>query len=163
MPFPDQSIDLIVCSEVLEHLHEYNDAVREIYRVLKNKGIVYAETPFMQCVHEGAYDFNRFSHSGHRWLFKRFKEISSGAHYGAFSSTLFVFSYAISGLFRCKLIGVLIRVLFSRISKILDTLNDYKSNIDVACGTYFIGKKLDNYNKNNLKNSIGKYYQGAQH
>ena len=29
----------------------------------------------------------------------------------------------------------------------MDTLNDYKSNIDVACGTYFLGTKLDDYNK----------------
>ena len=45
LPFPDQSIDLIVCSEVLEHLHEYNDAVREIYRVLKPGGKFYASVP----------------------------------------------------------------------------------------------------------------------
>lgn len=45
LPFPDQSIDLIVCSEVLEHLHEYNDAVREIYRVLKTGGKFYASVP----------------------------------------------------------------------------------------------------------------------
>ena len=45
LPFPDESIDLIVCSEVLEHLHEYNDAVKEIHRVLKPGGKFYASVP----------------------------------------------------------------------------------------------------------------------
>jgi ubiquinone/menaquinone biosynthesis C-methylase UbiE len=45
LPFPDESIDLIVCSEVLEHLHEYNDAVVEIHRVLKPGGKFYASVP----------------------------------------------------------------------------------------------------------------------
>tara|TARA_Y100000996_G_C22452691_1_gene614526 strand:+ start:227 stop:931 length:705 start_codon:yes stop_codon:yes gene_type:complete len=45
LPFPDESIDLIVCSEVLEHLHEYNEAVYEIHRVLKPGGKFYASVP----------------------------------------------------------------------------------------------------------------------
>ena len=45
LPFPDESFDLIVCSEVLEHLHEYNNAVREMHRVLKPGGKFYASVP----------------------------------------------------------------------------------------------------------------------
>ena len=45
LPFPNNSFDLIVCSEVLEHLHEYNDAVIEINRVLKSGGKFYASVP----------------------------------------------------------------------------------------------------------------------
>ncbi|CAH2407660.1 hypothetical protein MES5069_620012 [Mesorhizobium escarrei] len=33
----------------------------------------------MQQVHEGAYDFTRFTELGHRWLFRRFETISRGA------------------------------------------------------------------------------------
>ena len=35
LPFSDDSFDLVVCSEVLEHLHDYKDAIKEINRVLK--------------------------------------------------------------------------------------------------------------------------------
>ena len=45
LPFPDDSIDLIVCSEVLEHLHQYNNAIKEIHRVLKPGGKFYASVP----------------------------------------------------------------------------------------------------------------------
>ncbi len=47
--------------------------VSEIARVLKPAGMVYSEIPFMQQVHEGAYDFTRFTDSGQRWLFRQFK------------------------------------------------------------------------------------------
>ena len=45
LPFPDNTFDLIVCSEVLEHLHEYNDADIEINRVLKPGGKFFASVP----------------------------------------------------------------------------------------------------------------------
>ena len=57
-------------------------ALNEIYRVLNKKGIVYAETPFMQQVHEGAYDFARFTVLGHRYLFKDFEMIEIGGNKG---------------------------------------------------------------------------------
>ena len=38
---------------------------------------------FMQQVHERAYDFTRFTQSGHRWLFRRFSEVSAGPVGGA--------------------------------------------------------------------------------
>ena len=162
LPFENESYELVIIQAVLEHVINPNRVVEEIYRILKNNAIVYAETPFMQCVHEGPYDFTRFSHSGHRWLFKKFKEISSGAHHGAFSSSLFILSYAISGLMRNKTIGILLRILFTRFSKFLDSINDYKSNIDVACGTYFLGIKSKNYlnEKNHIK--MRTFYKGAQ-
>ena len=45
LPFSDDTFDLIVCSEVLEHLHEYNNAVVEINRVLKPGGKFFASVP----------------------------------------------------------------------------------------------------------------------
>ncbi len=153
---------MIVIQAVLEHVVNPNRVVNEIYRILKIKGIVYAETPFMQSVHEGPYDFVRFSHSGHRWLFKNFDEISSGAHQGAFSSSLFILSFAVSGLIRNKLVGVLIRILFTRLCRFLDQLSSYKSNIDAACGTYFIGiKSTGDFNQIQPINIV-RFYKGAQ-
>ena len=45
LPFNENTFDLVVCSEVLEHLHQYNDAIKEVYRVLKTGGKFYASVP----------------------------------------------------------------------------------------------------------------------
>lgn len=45
LPFPDDSFDLVVCVEVLEHLFEPDRAVREIRRVLRPQGRVIATVP----------------------------------------------------------------------------------------------------------------------
>ena len=61
-----------------------------------------------------------------------------------------------------KVIGILIRILFTRFSKFLDYLNDYKSNIDVACGTYFLGIKSNDYSNEKNQIKIRTFYKGAQ-
>jgi len=45
LPFSDDSFDLVVCSEVLEHLHDYKDAIKEINRILKPGGQFLASVP----------------------------------------------------------------------------------------------------------------------
>ena len=81
---------------------------------------------------------------------------------GAFSSSLFILSYAISGLIRNKAIGIFIRIMFTRLSRFLDYINDYKSNIDVACATYFLGFKTSEYLNEKKELNIITFYKGAQ-
>ena len=38
LPFADNTFDLVICSEVLEHLENYHSAIKEIYRILKPGG-----------------------------------------------------------------------------------------------------------------------------
>jgi ubiquinone/menaquinone biosynthesis C-methylase UbiE len=45
LPFPDESFDCVIISEVLEHLHEDRRALREISRVLKAGGVLAASVP----------------------------------------------------------------------------------------------------------------------
>ncbi len=74
----DESFDGVICQAVLEHVLDPYRCVEEIHRVLRPNGLVYAETPFMQQVHGGTHDFTRFTHLGHRRLFRKFAEVDSG-------------------------------------------------------------------------------------
>ena len=82
IPYADDSLDAVVAQAVLEHVVDPHAVAREIHRVLKPGGLVYAETPFMQQIHGGRYDFERFSYWGHRRLFRQFSEIDSGVACG---------------------------------------------------------------------------------
>lgn len=45
LPFADHSFDKIICSEVLEHIPDYQQALAEIYRVLKPSGLLALSVP----------------------------------------------------------------------------------------------------------------------
>jgi len=45
LPIPSNTLDLVICSEVLEHLDDYHLALEEIYRVLKPGGKFLASVP----------------------------------------------------------------------------------------------------------------------
>lgn len=45
LPFLDSSFDIVVCLEIIEHLFNPEEILREIYRVLKNEGALVLTTP----------------------------------------------------------------------------------------------------------------------
>ena len=45
LPFPDESFDKVICSEVMEHVHDYRGAARELARVTRPEGIVAVTIP----------------------------------------------------------------------------------------------------------------------
>ncbi len=90
LPFIDGAFDAVITTAVLEHVLYPERVASEITRVLKLDGLLYSELPFMQQVHEGAYDFTRYTLSGHRRLFNYFKEIEAGMVAGP--STAFVWA-----------------------------------------------------------------------
>lgn len=148
IPFPDDYFECVIVQAVLEHVVDPQRCVSEIHRVLKSQGLVYAETPFMQQVHMGKYDFQRFTHLGHRRLFRDFDEIESGAVCGpgmalAWAYSYFIFSFVTSKRLR-KLLGLLTRFT-SFFWKYFDyLLIDKPGSLDAASGYFFMGKKSAN-------------------
>jgi SAM-dependent methyltransferase len=45
LPFRDESFDKVICSEVMEHVHDYRAAARELARVTKPDGMVAVTIP----------------------------------------------------------------------------------------------------------------------
>jgi len=158
IPFRDNSIDAVIIQAVLEHVIDPQRAVDEIWRVLKPKGLAYAETPFLQQVHEGPHDFTRFTHSGHRWLFRHFSEVMSGPFGGPALQLRWSFEFFARSLTGSKLIGRLTRLLLFWLPWI-DRLIPHRRCIDNAVGFYFLGEKSDE--PISPREAI-KYYSGAQ-
>ncbi len=147
IPFPDGTFDGVVAQAVLEHVVDPPRCVDEIHRVLKVTGIVYAETPFMQQVHGGKYDFLRFTYLGYRRLFRRFTDIESGVVGGpgmalAWSWTYFALSAATSR--KGRAIAYFVTRLTSFWLKYLDrSLVKKPASFDAASGYYLMGRRSD--------------------
>ena len=45
LPFPDATFDKVICSEVMEHVHDYRAAARELARVTKPEGMIAVTIP----------------------------------------------------------------------------------------------------------------------
>ncbi len=76
LPYADNSFDVIIADQVLEHVEgNPQQAIDEIYRVLKHGGIAIVATVFMYPRHWGPKDLWRFSPDGLRYLCRNFSEI----------------------------------------------------------------------------------------
>jgi len=71
IPAPDASFDTALCTSVLEHLEEPEQAVAECFRLLRPGGCAIYSVPFIWHVHEAPRDFYRFSPYALRYLFEK--------------------------------------------------------------------------------------------
>ena len=62
LQLPDQSIDLMICSHILEHIPDDKKALSEVRRVLKPDGIAILQTPYSLSIHASLED-SRLSRS----------------------------------------------------------------------------------------------------
>ncbi|OVE74409.1 methyltransferase type 11 [bacterium B13(2017)] len=143
--FEDETFDCVIFQAVLEHVVDPYRCVSEAYRVLKPKGIIYSETPFMQQVHMREYDYTRFTHLGHRRLFNYFEEIKSGPTCGpgmalAWSYKAFITSFATSRILR-KILEIIAHFTSFFLKYFDYYLIDKPGSYDTASGFYFLGKK----------------------
>jgi SAM-dependent methyltransferase len=69
IPAEESSFDSAICTAVLEHLEEPEQALRECHRVLKPGGVAVYSAPFIWPVHEKPRDFYRYSRYGLEYLF----------------------------------------------------------------------------------------------
>lgn len=68
----DAVFDVVLCTEVLEHLPEPQRAVDEMFRVLKPGGTLLLTTRFLFPIHDAPHDYFRFTKYGLRHLLRRF-------------------------------------------------------------------------------------------
>jgi len=88
---PDNSVDAIICIAVLEHVEEPQQAVREMFRVLRPGGYCYIYVPFLFYFHpmkDYYNDFYRFTYDGVKYMTNQFKEVEIQNVRGAFATVV---------------------------------------------------------------------------
>jgi SAM-dependent methyltransferase len=146
LPFADEVFDVVIATAVLEHVMYPERVASEMHRVVKGSGLIYSELPFMQQVHEGAYDFTRYTLSGHRRLLHGFQEVTSGLVAGpgtvlAWSIEHFFLAFATANISR-TIVKVLVRIAFSWLKYFDYFLEHRVQAVDGASCTFFLGSKV---------------------
>lgn len=145
LPFAPDSYDGVLIQAVLEHVVEPQKVVAEIFRITKPNGIVYAETPFMQQVHEGAYDFTRYTVLGHRYLFKNFELIAQGGNGDPGVVLSWSVRYLAWSLTRNRSVAKLLGYATGLALRPFHALVSARSMYDAASGVYFLGRKVEGH------------------
>jgi SAM-dependent methyltransferase len=115
VPIKDKSFDCIFCTGTLEHVEYPEKVVKEIRRVLKPKGIVYIDVPFIQCFHPDPVDYWRFTTQGLELLCRRngLTKIEAGANIGAASALTWVLISSFESFLSKGIISKLLGKLFN--------------------------------------------------
>lgn len=147
LPFADRSFDGVVAQAVLEHVVDPTRVIAEAIRVLRPGGLAYTEIPFMQQVHEGAYDFTRFTLTGHRRLLRQFEELDAGVLSGPATALAWSVRYFLRSLPRRSSLAraaldVLARIVLGWLPQLDRLLVTRPSAEDAASSTYFLGRLL---------------------
>ena len=95
IPFANETFDIVLAQQVLEHCIRPWQVAEEFERVVKKEGLIQIEVPFCFPYHSAPYDFFRYTYSGLRSLFRLCKVKDLTVPEGPFSSIAVVISTAL--------------------------------------------------------------------
>jgi len=82
LPFADGSFDLVICQDVLEHIDDLDRVRSEIMRVLRDKGRLFVQIPFVFPFHYSPDDHYRFTVNGAQFFFRDLRLVEKGVSCG---------------------------------------------------------------------------------
>ena len=96
LPFPDEAFDKVICSEVMEHVHDYTGAARELARVTRPEGMIAITIPTATSEHLylRAGDDYFESPGGHIRIFRP-RQLSEGLARAGFATVGVGFAHAL--------------------------------------------------------------------
>ena len=65
LPIKSESMDVAICTEVLEHLENPAACAGEVHRILKKDAVGFFSVPFIYPIHADPYDFQRIPQMGY--------------------------------------------------------------------------------------------------
>ena len=130
IPFPDNSFQTLICTQVLEHTTDPEILMKEMSRVLTPNGKIFISMPFIYPEHEKPFDFKRFTQFEHVRLLERngFKDIiikQNTGLFGTFGQLFVIFMFEgihFTASFLKMLLSILIFAPIQIISIILDSI-----------------------------------------
>ncbi len=139
-PSGTRVLDGVWVQAVIQCVLEPQRVADEIRRVLKPDGVVFSTCPFMQQVVEGAYDYTRFTLSGHRWLYRGFEQIDAGLTKGSGAVLVWSIRYFIRSLGLGRKPSYILSLPFFWL-RFFGNAKYNNLTSDAASGTYFFGAK----------------------
>lgn len=140
VPLKDGVADAVWIQGMLELVVDPRQVVAEAARILKADGLLFTDTAFMWPVCEQAYDFNRWSPSGLRWLFRHFDVLASGQSTGPGTMAVLAIRFMMQSLLRSNKLGQIAALPFVWI-RLLDRLCDDRRALDASVGMFIFGRK----------------------
>lgn len=147
LPFPDNSIDMVISEFLLEHVPDPENVVKEITRVTKSGGYVYIAVPFLHPYHASPDDFKRWTTSALQKDFAAFKPVKIGMRAGPVSALLGIVMHMFATIFsfRSKKLYTILLYFFMVLLaplKIIDLVfHLFPQSVEAADLLYFWGQK----------------------
>tara|TARA_Y100000310_G_scaffold345466_1_gene465317 strand:+ start:27473 stop:28006 length:534 start_codon:yes stop_codon:yes gene_type:complete len=89
-----KGFDVIVCANVMEHVFDFNSAIKNLHKALKNGGQLLIYVPVFYPLHDEPSDYWRYTEHSLRKLLSRFKKVDID-YYGKRELPFFYFVIAI--------------------------------------------------------------------
>ncbi|ELS02154.1 methylase involved in ubiquinone/menaquinone biosynthesis [Xenococcus sp. PCC 7305] len=88
LPLENETADIVLCNQVLEHVNDPIKATTEIYRILKPDGLFIGSVPHVSPIHLEPYDFRRYTDLGIKKLLENagFVDIKIEGNGGVYST-----------------------------------------------------------------------------
>jgi len=140
------SMDIILATELFEHVEKPEDGLKECFRVLKKDGIMILSVPFLYRVHGDPFDFQRWTNI--KWTkelesigFKIDELIIMGRYFTVMVDNFKFFAQIFWGIFRYP--AYIFLAIKGTIARRLDETNLVKNNLVLGSfhGGYFIKVK----------------------
>lgn len=140
IPLEDASVDVVVCTEVLEHLATPALCIEEIWRVLKPGGVFIGSAPFVFPVHGDPSDYYRYTESGLRYLQRRFSIVKIEPMGGSLGAIGLLLEQEVLTLARSRFLRSVIRRTAVAMSR-RDFANKFEGSTRLTTGWFWRSKK----------------------
>jgi len=130
LPLGNEIADLVISTETIEHLKKPGLALKEMYRVMKEDGMLVLTTPMTWQLHEEPNDYFRYTKYGLEYLLKEagFRDVKIQAANGYYYTLFQLFSIPLhKGMFKPFVVVLnLLGLLANRFSKSKSLPLDYQ-------------------------------------